>query len=208
MITALVVRLVSLRPNLPPLQAVQLPNGEVGVILRSLCAFLNIDFFGQQKRIAHSQTLRGALTKATVATRGGPQEMVVLLAWAVPLWATGIQPNRLTAARHAAVLILQQEAVPALYRAFWHAAAPEAAPPPPPEIAPSDSLEGRVAVLEAALREETTQRTALARRLGNSERLLAAAIQRLFWLGDRPTEPPPPATQPPKRGPGRPRRRR
>ncbi len=222
MFEALVIRLVSLAANLPPLQAVQLPNGDVGVTLRSLCRILQLDYLGQQQRIIRSHNLRGALTTVTVATKGGPQEAAVLLAWAIPLWVTSIQASRLTAAKRATVLILQHEAVPALYRAFQQAFAPtpEAPPQPAPRIAAPDPLEARFAALETDLREErakriaietmlhdeAAKRAALARRLARTEMLLAAAIERLIRPGGSPE--PLPETQPPRRRGGRPRRKR
>jgi hypothetical protein len=231
----LVMRPVTIAPDLPPLQAVQLPDGEVGATLRSLCAALSLNIFSQQKRIARSRHLRVGLTKVTVATRGGPQEAAVLLAWVIPLWAIGIQSKRLDAAKRACVLIVQTQAVQALYRAFRDAAAAvetviEAEPVLEDGLearlavkeALRDEVAGlkarlaaieetlrdlagmkpRMAVVEATLREQGEQIARLFRRLAVKEALLAAVIERLLGLEQRPA----PRGRQWQRGPGRPRR--
>jgi len=160
---ALVIRSVLLTPNLPPLQAVQLPNGEVGATLRSLCAMLHLNVLSQQRRITRSRDLRTALVTVTVATRGGPQEMTVLLAWVIPLWVVGIQTNRLDVAKRATIEIIQTQAVQALYRAFSREVAPAVEAPESEIILPQHTREERLAALEAAHRDLAWQVAALQR---------------------------------------------
>jgi uncharacterized coiled-coil protein SlyX len=183
------VRTVVVSPTLPPLQGVQLPDGQVGATLRSLCIFLQLNFLSQQRRIARSRHLRNALTTATVATKGGPQEMAVLMAWVIPHWALGIQTDRLDAAKRARVLIIQTQAVEALYRAFSGAASnvvPQTEEVIEPEIVSTSGLntplEARLVALEKMVHKQAGEIAALNSQARANERLLAAVIERLLWL--------------------------
>ncbi len=168
------VRSVLLTPDLPPLHAVQLPDGEIGATLRSLCAMLRLNVLSQQRRIIRSRDLRTALVRVTVATRGGPQEMAVLLAWVIPLWVIGIQTNRLDATRRATIEIIQRQAVQALYRAFSRKDAPMVEAPESEIIVPRRDAAERRQALEAARRDLAWQVAALQR--DHDERI--AALQR------------------------------
>ena len=104
--------------GVPPVIAVQLPGGRTGATLRSLCALLDISEGRQAARIKRSPGLASALILATVNTRGGPQQVDVLLDWAIPIWAAGLHLSRLPEARRPVALILQQNAFVAIEQAF------------------------------------------------------------------------------------------
>jgi hypothetical protein len=126
----------------PPIDAVQMPDGQAGATLRSLCALLDIDKGRQVARIKRNSGLSTALVLMVVDTPGGPQPTDVLQAWAVPIWASGLHTSRLPEKKQAVALILQQEAFAAIKQAFTRpendapaseAAAPQASAPEAPQ---------------------------------------------------------------------------
>jgi hypothetical protein len=111
--------------------------------------------------------------------------MDVLLAWVIPLWVVGIQANRLDTVRRARVLIIQTQAVQALYRAFWDVARPVEEAIESEGVSgdgPGDRLEARLAAIEAAVRDLAGEVAGLTGRVKANERVLAATIERVLWL--------------------------
>src|ERR1051326_1189296 len=104
--------------NEQPIDAVQMSDGRAGATLRSLCALLDIDKGRQVTRIKRNPGLSGALVLLVVDTPGGPQPTDVLQAWAVPIWASGLQASRMPEKKQALALFLQQEAFAAIEQAF------------------------------------------------------------------------------------------
>ena len=51
-------------------------------------------------------------------TGGGMQTAVVLTAWAIPLWLTGIQTKKLAEEKRPAILAFKKQAANALYEHF------------------------------------------------------------------------------------------
>jgi hypothetical protein len=132
---------VSLVDSAPPIDAVRLSDGRFSIGIRSLCRMVDIALNKQIARIRRSPTLAPALLVTLVDMPGGPQQMDVLLLWAVPLWANGLHISRLPERKQGAARVLQQEAVAAVERALSQPAqAPEQDPPArSSEVPPGDS---------------------------------------------------------------------
>jgi len=101
-----------------PLIVVQLPNGDIAVSLRSLCAMLKVAINRQIKRICNDEVLSKYLLRAILHTARGPQVCAVLTDWAVPLWASGLQIPRLSEEKQVIARLLQQNAGAAIQQAF------------------------------------------------------------------------------------------
>jgi hypothetical protein len=85
MISLALSKAVIIIAGLPPSVAVRLPDGELGATLRSLCDLLGISQRGQIQRIRRSQSLAQALQETTINTPGGPQQVEVVLLWAISI---------------------------------------------------------------------------------------------------------------------------
>ncbi len=134
--------------------------------------------------------------------------MIVLLAWAVPLWVIGIQIDRLDATKRARVLIIQTQAVQALYQAFSEKA-PIVEEIAEPDVVSAGESEDDLATLKATVRMLVREVAALTRQAKANERLLAATIQRVYWMQDSLAQQASQQAQPPQpRRRGRPRRAR
>lgn len=162
----------------PPIVVVKLLDGRIGATLRSLCLALSLSLSSQLHRLYRQPIFAASLVTVIVKTEGGLQKVDVLLASAIPLWAGSLQKGHLDSKKYANVLTIQQEFVPALYRAFSDA------PPPAEEKIASESipqddltakLVARLAATEGALHDLTS-------RVAANERLLEATIKRLLWL--------------------------
>ncbi|SRR5579883_536203 len=116
--TVLTLVPASIVDALPPIEAVSIEEDEQGATLRSLCAMVDIARNGQMVRIRRNPYLSPALVTITVATPGGPQATDVLLDWAIPIWAIGLQTSRLPQEKRAVAEIIQRKAVAAIRRAL------------------------------------------------------------------------------------------
>lgn len=209
MLTQARIKTVLVVANLRALQGVQLPNGQIGATLRSLCLALSLNLSGQRQRLRRQPLLAGALVTVMLKTGSGRQEVDVLLAWAIPVWLAGVQSTRLDDAKRANIQAIQTQAVQALYQAFWDVAVP-AEEAVEGEVIAEESLdarlEARLAAIEAALldkarletrlaaietRQDAIEETvrgvagglaALTGRVAADERLLAATIERLLGV--------------------------
>ncbi len=123
-----------------PIHALKLSDGQDGATIRSLCRMVDIAPNMQIARIKRSSTLAPALLVVLVDTPGGPQQMDVLLDWAIPLWANGLNISRLPERKRGAALVLQHDAVAAIRQALSkRAPAPEQDPPVRPAETPASS---------------------------------------------------------------------
>ncbi len=132
---------VSLVDSAPPIDAVRLSDGRFSIGIRSLCRMVDIALNKQIARIKRSSMLAPALLVVLVDTPGGPQQMDVLLDWAIPLWADGVNISRLPERKRGAALVLQHDAVAAIRKALSE---PSQAPEQDPsarssEVPPGDS---------------------------------------------------------------------
>jgi hypothetical protein len=124
----------------PPIHALKLSDGQDGATVRSLCRMVDIAPNRQIARIKRSSTLAPALLVVLVDTPGGPQQMDVLLDWAIPLWAHGLNISRLPERKRGAALVLQHDAVAAIRQALSkQAPAPEQDAPVRPAETPASS---------------------------------------------------------------------
>jgi len=133
--------------------AVRLSDGRVAVVLRWVCAGLNIDPQAQVRRIQRTASIAGELLRVRVQTTGGRQVMPALTLRGFPTWILGINPNevkddpsRLGHAEHIRQMIIayQVEAVDVLYSYFAQKAHP----------AFPESREGRSMVREQVIQLE------------------------------------------------------
>lgn len=113
-----IIKAVTLAYDLQPIEAVKLADGWLGATIKSLCILLDISKFSQLLRIRRNPRLASALVQITVNTNGGPQKMEVLAAWAIPIWATGLQISRLALEKQEVARLVQEQAYQAVERAF------------------------------------------------------------------------------------------
>ncbi len=171
---------VILVAGLPPIIAVRLPDGELSATLRSLCDLLDLDRRGQFRRIHRIPSLTEALQEATISTPGGPQQAEVLLNWAISIWAAGLHVSRLSEAKRAAALVLQQRAFSAIEQAFAQRENNSAVPPPPSPSAAAQSVweEGRAFIDHLEARDEELRNQMVMIRYGlHSHELRLAALE-------------------------------
>lgn len=168
---ATLIKSIVIASGIPSIQAVQLPDGQLGATLRSLCRALSINFSGQLQHIRRKDSLAPALVTATITTRAGKREVAVLLAWAIPIWLTELEATRLGSAKQEVILLLQRQAVQAMYQAFWVSQAQQHTEETVFSV--PDPLLKRLDTQEARLDD-------LSSRMTGSERLLRATIERLL----------------------------
>lgn len=168
---ATLIKSIVIASGIPSIQAVQLPDGQLGATLRSLCRALSINFSGQLQHIRRKDSLAPALVTTTITTKAGKREVAVLLAWAIPVWLTELEATRLGSAKREVILLLQRQAVQAIYQAFWVSQGQEH--PEEAGFSVPDHLLKRVDTQEARLND-------LSSRMTGAERLLRAAIERLL----------------------------
>ncbi len=195
---------VRLAATLPPINAAQLPDGRRGATIRSLCQMVDIAPNMQLVRIRRNPKLAQALITMQVQTPGGPQQVEILLNWAISIWAAGLSIARLPEAKRAAALLLQQEAFAAIERTFAQfdnpAPVSEAPPPPSPPSAPLsiwqeghlflDHLEAAYVDQQEINRQSQRERQELSNRLGTVEEKLQALLERERLLEGGPPSPP------------------
>lgn len=117
--------------------AVSLPDGRIAATLTSLCESLGLTQPSQSRRIRLDEVLRDELVEAVIQTGGGTQVMVVLTAWAIPLWLTGIQVRKVAEEKRPAILAFKKQAANAPYEHFSQLKLP----PPPATLVPSEPIE-------------------------------------------------------------------
>ncbi|HEY7348651.1 MAG TPA: hypothetical protein VH599_10085 [Ktedonobacterales bacterium] len=131
---------VRIGATIPPIDVLQLPDGRLGATLRSLCRILDIDFSSQLARVRRHPKLSQALVLVPMPFGSTTIEMHVLLHWAIPIWAAGLQVSRLPEAKQPVSLALQQKAVDLIERAFAERAANANVPPPPSQASAPQSV--------------------------------------------------------------------
>jgi hypothetical protein len=109
-----VCRIQTIIAGAPPVISARLPDGRTGSTLRSLCKALDLDRYGQAARIKRDPVLAGALVTVLLDSPSGQQQTQVLLSWAIPIWLSGLNTTRLSEAKHALALHIQQKAVEGL----------------------------------------------------------------------------------------------
>jgi P22_AR N-terminal domain len=98
-----------------PILVVRLPDGQPGVVLRSICDNLHLSTSAQVERIGRTVAIADALVYTQVETEGGPQRMATLILRAVPFWLAGIDPKRVREEVREEVIRYQREVVDVLY---------------------------------------------------------------------------------------------
>src|SRR5690348_7811053 len=92
--------LISLEQAIIPLAGhtflvAKLPDRRIAAIFSHFCEALNLDRWGQVKRILAHRILAKNFLLVRIETAGGPQEAWAIVAWAIPLWLSGVQTTRL-----------------------------------------------------------------------------------------------------------------
>lgn len=177
-----------------------LPDGAIIASLPSLCNILKIAVNGQARRIRRDQALSKYLLRVLMETPGGPQITDALVAWVIPLWLMGLQPNMIAPEKRSIATALKEEAVDVLYRYFAGLDAEEAAQaaPTPAQKAPRSALEMHIEAWQETEREWDARETRYEDRIAALEQQQAQMQARLASLeqrdgGARGEEPPPQA---------------
>lgn len=139
------------------ISSARLPDGAIIASLPSLCNILKIAVNGQARRIRRDQALSKYLLRVLMETPGGPQITDALVAWAIPLWLMGLQPNMIAPEKRSIATALKEEAVDVLYRYFAALDAEEVVQeaPTPAQKAPRSALEMHIEAWQAALEMQT-----------------------------------------------------
>lgn len=140
--------------------AVLLPDGQTGGVVSQFCDALGLVPNTQAHRLRGDPVLSFALVLVQIETAGGPQVVNVILAWGLPLWLNSIRAGRRSPVYRARLMVLKRRAAAALARCFFR---------PPASTATGLAL------------PEAQQ----ARLRNGTERLLAAAIERVLLLEAR-----------------------
>ena len=111
------------------LLAVRLPDDRVAALFSLLCESLQLDRAGQVRRIKADPAIANCLILARIETPGGPQNLNVLIAGAIPKWLSGIRLGKVAPELRPFLLTLQREAADVLYRHFFKIEADEKAAP-------------------------------------------------------------------------------
>ena len=119
-----------------PIMAVQLPDGRVAATILSFCKVLSLNYSGQLQKIRRNEFLAKHLLIVPIRTKGGVQEMDVLVAKALPRWLSTLQVSRLAPEKQQLAYALQQQAEDALEHHFSVEAAKEAPPSSNPSAEP------------------------------------------------------------------------
>jgi hypothetical protein len=85
---------VRLLDTIPTIDAVKVDDDRSGATMRSLCATVDLARHAQVARIKRNPKLASALVFVLLETPGGLQATEVLLDWAIPIWASGLQTTR------------------------------------------------------------------------------------------------------------------
>ena len=177
-----------------------LPDGAIIASLPSLCNILKIAVNGQARRIRRDQALSKYLLRVLMETPGGPQITDALVAWVIPLWLMGLQPNMIAPEKRSVATALKEEAVDVLYRYFFKLDAKEAAQAAatPAQQLPRSALEMHIEAWQATEREWDARETRYESRIAALEQQQAQMKAQLAALeqrdgGARGEEPPPQA---------------
>jgi hypothetical protein len=99
--------------------AVQLPDGRIAVVLRHFCEALDLDLWGQLKRIQANPTLSKNLLLVRIKTPGGPQVVHALVVSALSLGLGGFRLGRHSEEKQALIKLLQTDAADAFNGHFY-----------------------------------------------------------------------------------------
>lgn len=152
--------------------------------LPSLCNILKIAANGQARRIRRDPSLSKYLLRVLMDTPGGPQITDALVAWAIPLWLMGLQPNMIAPEKRSMAIALKEEAVDVLYRYFFKTeASPAAQPAPSPtQKPPRSALEMHLEAWQETEREWDAKETRYEVRLASVEQQLARVMAQVAAL--------------------------
>lgn len=117
-----------------PIIVVRLPDGQPGVVLRSLCDNLQLEPTAQVRRIRRTQAIVNDLVYTRIQTEGGLQIAPTLILHAVPFWLAGIDTKRVRDEIRPDIIRYQREVVDVLYA--W-AQSPKTTPT---DLAPTEHL--------------------------------------------------------------------
>ncbi len=152
---------------------VRLFDGHVGASIRSLCKMLKLSLRGQIQRILRDAVLSKYLVLVVVETPGGPQAVEVLIAQAIPMWLTGLQPSMVAPEKRPMILALKEEALEVLFRHFFKIdPEPSSAPQPETPKAAPDSPAQMIADAVQTIGEAVQQ-------IAGAVQIIGGAVQKL-----------------------------
>lgn len=98
--------------------AVQLHGGRIAVVFTHFCEALDLDRWGQVKRIQANPTLAKNFLLVRIQTPGGPQVVNALVVSVLTLWLGGFDLTRLSEEQRRLIILLQEDAEEAFSRPF------------------------------------------------------------------------------------------
>lgn len=99
--------------------AVRLPGGKIAVVFNHFCEALDLDRWGQTKRIQANSTLSKNFLLVRIQTPGGPQVVNALVITALSLWLGGFRLGRFSEEKRALLKLLQTDAPDAFNSHFY-----------------------------------------------------------------------------------------
>lgn len=100
------------------LTAVRAGDGHIYVSVAEMCNALGLAAHGQRRRINNHDVLAEGLTRLSVDTPGGPQQVYMLRSNLVPLWLAGVQVSATREEVREKLRRYQTEAAAVLWDAF------------------------------------------------------------------------------------------
>ncbi len=117
--------------------AVKVPGGKIAVVFNHFCEALDLDRWGQVKRIQANPMLAKNFLSVRIQTPGGPQDVNALVVSVLSLWLGGFDLTRLSEEKRELIIALMEDAEEAFSRPFVVTPIeppqqPKASPPPLP----------------------------------------------------------------------------
>lgn len=135
-----IIKPVPLITNATPLEAILLSDGSKGASMKSLCLPFDLARHGQVARIKRDPSLALALIQVTLKTSAGSRLLDVLLAYAIPLWLSGLNVSRLSPEKQERAAIMREGAIAAIEAAFTNIESQERAAEPQTALVAPDAF--------------------------------------------------------------------
>ncbi len=180
-----------------------LPDGDVGAPLRAFCEMLALHYSTQVQKVQRHPAIYDKLVLVLLKTSGGPQEVNVIIAEAIPIWLTSMHVSRVASESRELLRICQRDAARTIRSRFFPDAqarpqpkssaqpkpGPESTLPPPlsgPEVVPLSIADLLRELLRHVEQKERNQEALIAHLDQEYHNLLAqlAEMQRRLRLNE------------------------
>lgn len=119
---------------------VLLADGRVAAAFHMFCDMLSLAYTSQVRKVQAHPTIGDCLISAYIETNGGIQEANVIIAEAIPIWLSGIHPNKVSPEARKILDICQLDAVRTIRQKFFLEVEAESGQTLPPKEEPAQTL--------------------------------------------------------------------